>query len=176
MRIASKNFPLNLGIWILLGVLALGATAPAAAMTEDELQSIGQTRPAETQAVASRKTDGPDLLQMLARMVLALGVVLGLMVAVLWAARRWMPKTVTHLRGGPIEILASRPIGQRRNLMLVRAKDKTILLGVTPQAIQFLTEIDQEPTGWQQAALQAGLGEPIGTNPAEGTTSLGRES
>ena len=128
MYLTTKNRWFSLAACLLIGVLALGTLAPAAAMTEDELRSLGKA-PSATEAVKPAKSDGPNMLQMVARMVIALGVVFGLMVAVLWAARRWMPKTVTQLRGGPIEILANRSLGQRRSLLLVRAKDKTIFVG-----------------------------------------------
>jgi flagellar biogenesis protein FliO len=41
--------------------------------------------------------------------------------------------------------------------MLVRVRDKTVLLGVTPQSMQFLTDIDCGAAAWEEAAVQSGL-------------------
>jgi flagellar biosynthetic protein FliO len=86
----------------------------------------------------------PSLGGMLARLGLALGVVFALMAGGLWAVKKFFPKSGLATRGGAIEILATRPLGQRRSLVLVRAQGKTVLLGVAPQQINMLTEIEAE--------------------------------
>ena len=100
---------------------------------------------------------------------------LGLLALVLWAVKRFMPQTTKKWTGGPIEIVATRSLGQRRSLMLVRVHGRTIFLGVTPQAINSLGEID-DPADWNSAAEAAGLELPAAprteSKPQRGTTGI----
>lgn len=160
---------------ILLGLtLLLPASAPlAAGITDQDIANVSNDKRQEPSGTATIRNSGaPSLPGLMGKLTMALAVVFGLMAVVLWAARRYMPQVINNSRGGgPIEILASRAIGQRKNLLLVRARDKTLLLGVTPQAIQFLAEIDQDPGTWQEVAMESGL--PVEPErPSGGTTSL----
>lgn len=143
----------------LVTFLLLFAAPAARAVTESDLATLALT----TSTMAAKSTAPGDLSigWLLGRMALALGIVFGLMWLVLWAAKRYLPQaTGKSARGANmIEILATRAIGQRRSLMLVRAQGKTLLLGVTPQAISTLAELESEDelTSWQDAALEAGL-------------------
>jgi flagellar biosynthetic protein FliO len=126
-------------------------------MSLDEAPNPGQEDQAEDQ-------ESPGVADMVARMALALGIVLALMSAVLWAARRWSPHGVRGKGGQAIEVLANHTIGQRRSLMMVRVKGKSMLLGVTPQQIHFLSDLEDESfDSWQDAARQSGL--PFVGNP-----------
>jgi flagellar protein FliO/FliZ len=142
-----------------LALLALAALAPhgAWAVTEQDLATMNVA--AETTKKVATPEAGLSLSWLLARMAASLGVVFGLMWAVLWAAKKYLPQTAKGTRGGLIEVLATRPIGQRRSLMLVRTQGKTLLLGVTPSSIQTLAELEPEaePGNWADAALEAGL-------------------
>jgi flagellar biosynthetic protein FliO len=140
--------------------------------------------PSDAAGVNPRLDEGPSLGRLFVQMTVALGVVFALMAGVLWAARRWLPQVGGRssrnnaIRG--IEVLATRPIGQRRSLMLVRIADRTLLLGVTPQSIQALTEMEPEPSfadgapdpaRWRAAAREAGLDEAAAPA-SRGTTAL----
>lgn len=58
-------------------------------------------------------------------------------------------------------------------MLLVRARDKILLLGTTPQSIQLLTEFfDESDQGWSEAANRAGLDEQPIPPVAVGTTSM----
>ncbi len=132
--------------------IALGSTAGAAISDEDiaGLASVGS----KTGSLAPIET---SFSAMMFRFLLALGAVVGLIFAVSWAAKKYLPANVVGGRGGPIEIVSTRSIGPRKSLMLVRVQDKTILLGNTSTGIQFLTDIDHGRGGWEEAAVQSGL-------------------
>jgi len=157
---------------VLFGLLVLaGGAARGWAVTDQEIAALdygGPEKPGET-AVA----DPPSLGRLMVQMTLAMGVVLGLIGGVLWAARRFLPRSMPGMRPGQIEILATRTLGQRRSLLLVRARDKTLLLGATPAAIQVLTEFEDEALAWSAAAERAGVEEAAAH--AGGTTSLERD-
>lgn len=85
------------------------------------------------------------------RMFASLFFVLGLIVLAAWLFRRYGPRTIAQGgRGDAIHIVGSRPLGGRRSLMLVRVRGQTLLLGVTPQSIQCLTEIHELDGEWAQ--------------------------
>lgn len=141
-----------------LGALTLLALLPEAraGVTDQDIATLNLTTSTAHQNVTLDKLSLPWVL---GRMAMSLGVVFGLMWAALWAAKRYLPQGTKNPRGGMIEVLSTRPLGQRRSLMLVRTQGKTLLLGVTPGAIQTLAELepDTEHESWQDAALEAGL-------------------
>ena len=141
------------------------------AVTDEDIAAIG--REAVTDSARPAPVEPPSFGGLMVRLMVSLGVVFGLMAGALWAARRWLPKSVQTTRGGQIQVLANRSVGSRRNLLLVRARDKTLLLGMTSQSIQLLTEFhDQSDQAWSEAANRAGLDEQPIPPIAVGTTSL----
>jgi flagellar biosynthetic protein FliO len=165
--------PFLLLILILTAMLLVAPATSSAApvgVEDQDIRAMSAAGAHDPLAPAAGKADGPKLPILLGRLALAMGVVFALMAAVVWAARRYLPQAVRNTRGGAIDILSTRPLGARRSLMLVRVQDKTVLLGVTPQAIQFLTELDQEQGGWPEMAANAKLSAE--TRRHSGTTSL----
>lgn len=55
-------------------------------------------------------------------------------------------------RADTIRIVSTKLLGGRRSLMLIRVRGQTLLLGVTPQAINCLTEIQELEGEWAQPA------------------------
>lgn len=137
---------------VALGLLLL-TTKAHAAITDADVKNLSQLAQASPKPLDQPASVGSIVM----RFTFALGVVFGLIVVVAWAAKKYLPARVTGGRGGPIDILATRALGAGKNIMLVRIKDKTVLLGVTSQNIQFLTDIDQSGAAWDEAAVQAGL-------------------
>jgi flagellar biosynthetic protein FliO len=166
--------PTQLLLIALLLTMTPAWLAPRAAwaLTDQDIATLQIDPPREL----PRNVPGnvPSLSGILARLGLALGVVFGLMGLVVWLARKYLPQAASSRRGGAIEILASRPIGARRSLMLVRTQGKTLLLGVTPQSIQALSELEDAAADWHEAAWQAGLEGAAAAPAAAGTTSLER--
>jgi len=71
---------------------------------------------------------------------LAVLVVLGLVGALAWLARRG---AFTTLRGGnrPITVETAVPLGERRSLVIVCVEGRRILLGLTPGQISLVAEL-----------------------------------
>lgn len=140
-------------------VLALAAVAfvfspmRADAITDEDIKNLGKTAGSSNAQVSEPVSAGKIMM----RLTLSLGLVLGLVAAAAWGAKRYLPAKVTTGRGGPIEVMATRGIGAGKSLLLVRVKEKTVLLGVTAQNVQFLTDIEVERGAWDEAAVQAGL-------------------
>ncbi|MCL5270868.1 MAG: flagellar biosynthetic protein FliO [bacterium] len=153
---------LRRGAAVMILLLAAILMAPVAgAVTDADIASIGLggSGAGSVGAATAKVSDPPSFGRVIGNMTLALGIVLALMAGAVWIARRYVPQARRAGRGGTtIEILSSRALGGRKSLLLVKARDKTMLLGVSPQGIQFLTEVDQDPGRWTEAALQAGLG------------------
>jgi flagellar protein FliO/FliZ len=82
---------------------------------------------------------------MLARLVVSLGIVLGLMALAAAVMRRTgAGGGTTRRRGLPIEVVARHTLGRRSSVALVRAGGKGFVLGVTDQTITLLAEADPE--------------------------------
>ncbi|SRR5690554_1721546 len=77
--------------------------------------------------------DQPDLL----RVTLSLLLVVGLLLALAWAARRggWL-RTATGREG--LRILALQRLGARASLAIVEVEDARLVIGVTAQQITLL--------------------------------------
>lgn len=133
----------------LLALLLFACCGSAYAITDQDIALMGEDQ-ATTATVANRSGAAPDMAGLVGRTVAALGAVLGLMAAAVWAARRWMPQVARPGGRQSIEILGQRMIGGRRSLMLVRVNSRTLLLGATPQSIQTLSEFDAEPADWNE--------------------------
>jgi flagellar protein FliO/FliZ len=70
---------------------------------------------------------------------LGLALVLGLIVAVAWVAKRFAPGAV---RGGmPLTIVASQAVGQRERVVVVEVADQWLVIGVAPGRVSPLTTL-----------------------------------
>lgn len=143
-------------LFLLLVILAcspgqcIWAQAGPKAATDDPLSFLDAKGP-EKGAEDSGAAPAPGSLSDWLRMFASLFFVLGLIVLAAWLFRRYGPRTMAQGgRGDAIHIVGSRPLGGRRSLMLVRVRGQTLLLGVTPQSIQCLTEIHELDGEWAQ--------------------------
>ncbi len=76
-----------------------------------------------------------------ARLFWPLFVVLGVIVAVLLAARKWLPRS-GRLGGGPaLNVLARHYLAPKQSLCLIRLGRRLLLVGVTPDRISTVAEI-----------------------------------
>jgi len=86
-----------------------------------------------------------DFIASLLKMVSALAVVLGIMLAALWFVRKLMKKTGTGVDDGhAIRILSTRYLGPKSSIMLVDVLGSVIVVGVTASQISMLTTITDE--------------------------------
>lgn len=168
-RPRRRGRPRWMAHWAALALFSALAAAPAPALTDEDIASIGMA--AARPAVEPDATQPPGMAELAGKVVLAMGAVMGLMAAAAWAARRWLPQSAAGgLKRPGIEILASRPIGSRRNLLLVRVQGRTVLLGATPHSIQPLSEFDP-PAATQWEATQPAP-EDFAAELRRGTTML----
>lgn len=102
-----------------------------------------------------------DFIASLLKMVSALAVVLGIMLAVLWAVRKLMKKTGTDVDDGhAIRILSTRYLGPKSSIMLVDVLGSVIVVGVTGSQISMLTTITDEESLESLKSSRAGDGGP----------------
>lgn len=73
-----------------------------------------------------------------------LGVILGIIGLIAWAVRRWMPKSTGLGGGGLITVLARHYLSPKQSLCLIRLGRRVLLIGVTPETIRAVAEIDRE--------------------------------
>jgi flagellar protein FliO/FliZ len=108
-----------------------------------------------------RGTVTPDLTQLVASLV----IVLGLIVAAAWAVKRF--QLLGNRNSGSLRVVSSLALGPKERLLLVDAGDRRLLLGVSAAGIvtldvdphpapgaeladggQFSTRLDQEVRRW----------------------------
>jgi flagellar protein FliO/FliZ len=102
--------------------------AAGAALSSSSLAAMA----ADAEAAAPSVMSG--YLQMLASLVMVLVVIAGLA----WLARR--VRGAVGGGSGGIEVLSTTPLGPRERVVLLRARDRVLLLGVAQGHISALTE------------------------------------
>ncbi len=86
-----------------------------------------------------------------------LAVVLGIFFMVAWGMRRAAPKALTTLPSQVVEVLGRAPLAGRQQVHLLRCGSKLLLVSVTPDAAETLTEI----TDREEVDRLAGLCEQV---------------
>lgn len=133
--------------WLkLLLILPLLMAVPAFADTEPSQQEI-QTEPVTEQVAKPSRTTIPAAESppraagelSLGNMVISLAIVIVVVIALGWAFK----KLTSRLPGNRhIKIICAVPLGQRERLLVVEMQGKQRVLGVTPQSISFLFELE----------------------------------
>ena len=101
-----------------------------------------------------------DFLASLVKMISALAVVLGVMLAGLWAVRKLMKKTGTGVDDGQkIRVLSTRYLGPKSSIMLLDVLGSVIVVGVTGTQISMLTTITDEESLERLRSSRAGEGD-----------------
>jgi flagellar protein FliO/FliZ len=91
----------------------------------------------------------------------SLALVLGLIGVIAFVVKRYAKSAqLTSNRTDTIRIVSTKMLGGRRCLMLVRVRGQTLLLGVTPQSINCLTEIHEIEGEWVQPSNAEGAAVP----------------
>ncbi len=86
------------------------------------------------------------------RMMLAVGIVMGLGVAALYVSKKVLPR-VTHTAGREIRILETTCLGPRKALHLVEVGNQRLLIASTHESITMLTPVGDV---WIDASKQPG--------------------
>lgn len=128
--------------------------AALAAASLAALPAIAQTESAATPSAGS-----------LVQATLGLALVLALIVAIAWIAKRITPGA---LRGGslPLTIVASQAVGQRERVVVVEIGDQWLVLGVAPGRVSALSSLPKgeiaTPSATATAPFAAALSRALG--------------
>jgi len=77
----------------------------------------------------------------MAQTLLWLMVIIALILALAWAARRF--STLSAFGGQGMKVISALPVGNRERVVLVQVGDKQMLLGVAPGNVSMLHAFDQ---------------------------------
>lgn len=148
-RPPSGAFPLFL---VLTVVLFWGCpfSSPAAESDAEYIRSLN--RAVDQSGSIGEEPEETGGWEAIFQMLAALAIVLGLIALAAYLLRRYGKAAglAPSGRGDAIRIVTTKMLGSRRSLMLVRVRGQTLLLGVTPQAINCLTEIHEIEGEWAQ--------------------------
>ena len=123
-----------------LAGLALAAPGPALA------------GPAEEQSPGLPKVDFSGALL---EMFISLALVLGVLLAVFWLVRRFLPGAAGAMGGGSMRLLGRLSLGPRKFLALVEVADEVLVLGVSNDAISLVSKVkDPQALSEKRAPVQ----------------------
>ncbi len=128
------------------------------AIDREEQKRSGQT--VETAAVVS-PTESSGLVSLLSKMFFSLFIVVGLIYAVSYAARRWSGSVLLPSTG-PLKILARQSLSAKSSVYVVAALDRLLIIGESPQGLTCLSQFDdpeenrklRETWGWEGAGTK----------------------
>ena len=92
-------------------------------------------------------------------------IVLAIAYGCLALVRRFGPGGLGRERRGQLQVLESATIAPNRSVVLIRAHDRQILLGVTPSSISLLTEWDADQIGGVAAPFADAMTSVLETAP-----------
>ncbi len=98
-------------------------------------------------ALASPPDALPGFGSMIARALASLGGVLGLIVLLAWLFRRLRATTMAGGGGEAVTSSGRLDLGARREIRVVKVRDRTLVVGVTEDRIELLTELDEPLSG-----------------------------
>ena len=82
---------------------------------------------------------------MFAKMLLSLGLVLALMFGLTYLLRRYVVAGGTAASQPlPIELLGRKTLQPKKSVVVIKVADKVLVLGVSEQSMQLLTELTEE--------------------------------
>ncbi len=83
----------------------------------------------------------------------SLAVVIGIFLIVAWLMRRATPRTNWALPDEVVEVLGRAPLAERQHVHLLRCGSKLLLVSVTPDGAETLTEITDDDEVERLSAL-----------------------
>lgn len=108
---------------------------------------------------------------LLARLVVSLAIVLGLMAACAWVLRK--RGTLGRLTGGgALAVLARQPLGRNASVAVVRVGERALVIGVTEQSVTLLGESDAASFAPDVDEPGTALSEAAATPPQRTRTSF----
>lgn len=95
---------------------------------------------------------GPALVPSVWRTLGALAVVLALIAGLAWVLRR---SSLARRAGSGLGIESALSLGERRSLVVVTVEGRRLLLGLAPNAVSLVTELQPPSTSFDQALATA---------------------
>lgn len=94
---------------------------------------------------ATQALPGPDLGAAWWNMTGGLVLLLGILLVAYWLLKRYGPKAgLSMFKRGGLTLEGQLALGPRRSIVLVRFLNKVMVLGVTENQINLLTEVDDQ--------------------------------
>lgn len=81
---------------------------------------------------------------MLGKVILALIVVMGLILLAAWLIKRFYPMANGAVSRKRLKVLETLPIGRKRMVQVMRVYNRTLVLGISGDRIDLLTELSEE--------------------------------
>jgi len=94
---------------------------------------------------------GPELMPNVWRMLGALAVVLAMLAGLAWLLRRGV---MSRRKSGALGVESALSLGERRSLVVVSVEGRRLLLGLAPNHVSLVTEL-QRPASFDQALAHA---------------------
>lgn len=143
-------------LWLLV-FAAPALVAPASAqITDEDIRNLDQEDPSDEPKDKKEPSDNGALALFL-KMISSLALVLALLLFAGYLIKRYAKTQAPQgRRPDAIHVVGTKMLGGRRSLMLVRVRGQTLLLGLTPQSINYLTEIHEVEGEWAQPAEAEG--------------------
>jgi flagellar biosynthetic protein FliO len=104
----------------------------------------GSTKTDTALSTVSAKQEKVNAGWLIAKICFYLALIIGAIFLLTWAIKRLGLAGRSKIRGGSMDILETLPLGQNRNIMLVRVTDRVYLLSQTPAAISVLDTLTGE--------------------------------
>ncbi len=82
---------------------------------------------------------------LLLKIVLILFVMVGVMFALAWLVKKYQSRLLLFSKGKKIQILEKAMLSTKHFLFLVEVENKTFLIGISPQDIKVLKELEGKP-------------------------------
>jgi flagellar biogenesis protein FliO len=125
----------------------------------DRAARKGAAKPVDSAAVVS--STSLDLAPLLSKMVFSLLVIVGVIYAVSYAARRWSGGTLLPTMG-PLKVLARQPLSSKSSVYVVAAMDRLLIIGESSQGLTCLSQFEdteenrrlRETWGWEGAGAK----------------------
>jgi len=155
-RLRAQTVGYSLGLLIVMTSFAFSPTVQAqvttasgssvSATTNDSASAIGRTLAAQTHpapsgnAIVSEVGSGVPALGVggILQALFGLVVVIGLVFACGWVARRMGLKVPNGRRGGVVNVVGSASLGTRERVVVVEVAGNWLVLGVAPGSVQHL--------------------------------------
>ncbi len=137
------------------------ATGRAPSATLDDPIPLPRRRPPAGSYSNPSAPSAPNLVRVFG----SLAIVVGLFFGLIWLTRRSLPKSATGLPTEAIEVLGRMPLNNKQHVQMVRVGRKLLVLGVTSNGAETLTEVtDPQEVDHLLAICQRGGSNSVSTS------------